>query len=69
MKGRKAPFSILDKSNPSFRELMLTLDSVTSELHRDGVSVSKKSATVVTFEHEALFWEKKILSYDHPTSL
>ena len=62
MKDRKAPFSILDKSNPSFRELMLTLNSVTSELHRDGVGVSKKSAAVVTFEHEEE-------NPDHPKSL
>ena len=31
--------------------------------------MSKKSAAVVTFEHEALFWEKKILSNNHPKSL
>ena len=54
MKDRKAPFSILDKSNPSFRELMLTLDSVTSELHRDGVGVSKKSAAVIYLATRAL---------------
>ncbi len=69
MKDGKAPFSILDKSNPQFRELLLTLDSVTSELYRDGVGVSKKSAAAVSFEHEELFWEKKILCYDMPKSL
>ena len=30
----KAPFSILDKGNPAFRELLLTLDTVTSDLHK-----------------------------------
>ena len=31
----KGPFSILDKGNPAFRELLLTLDTVTSDLHRE----------------------------------
>ena len=40
-----------------------------SELYRDGVGVSKTTQLLWLFEHEALFWEKKILSYDHPKSL
>ena len=35
----KAPFAILDKSDLRFRELHLTLDSVSSELHRTSVGV------------------------------
>ena len=54
-KESKAPFSIFDKANPAFRELHLTLDTVTSDLHREGIGVSKKSALVISFEHENLF--------------
>ena len=32
LKESKAPFSILDNGNPAFRELLLTLDTVTSDL-------------------------------------
>ena len=42
LKEGKAPFSILDKSDHHFRELLLTLDTVTSDLHslhREGIGV------------------------------
>lgn len=44
LKDSKAPFSILDKASPSFRNLQLTLDTVTSNLHSEGVGINKKSA-------------------------
>ena len=44
----------LDKANPAL-ELHLTLDRVTSDLYREGIGVSKKSAMVIPFEHENLF--------------
>ena len=69
MKDSKAPFSILDKANPCFLELQLTLDTVTSTLHREGVGVSKKSALVISFEHEDWFREKRLLGYDTPKAL
>ena len=68
-KESKAPFSILDKGNPDFHELHLTLDRVTSDLHREGIGVSKKSAMVIPFEHENLFWEKQLLGYCTPKAL
>lgn len=68
-KESKAPFSILDKANPAFRELHLTLDRVTSDLYREGIGVSKKSAEVIPFEHENLFWEKQLLGYSTPKAL
>ena len=33
MKKDAAPFSVLDKGNPKFHELLLALNSVTSSLH------------------------------------
>ena len=32
LQGNKAPFSVLDKADPCFRELIKTLDTLTSEL-------------------------------------
>ena len=68
-KESKAPFFILDKANPAFQELHLTLDRVTSDLYREGIGVSKKSAIVIPFEHENLFWEKQLLGYSTPKAL
>ena len=59
----------MDKTNPVFQELHLTLDRVTSDLHRDGVGVMRKSALVISFEHENLFWEKQLLGYHTPKAL
>ena len=54
----KADFSIMDRSDRRFRELHLTLDSVSSELHRNGVGVNKKNAKVISKDLEDLCWEK-----------
>ena len=49
-----------NKEDPAFRELFLTLDMVTSNLHCKGVGAMKVKASVISYEHEAMFWEKKI---------
>ena len=38
-KENKAPFSVMRKDDPQFRNLSLTLDTVTSELHKQGIGV------------------------------
>ena len=58
LKEAKVPFFILDKSDHRFRELLLTLDTVTSDLHREGIGVTKKSAQVISFEHEEVLWKR-----------
>ena len=42
---------------------------MTSNLHREGVGVCKKSALVIHFEHEKVFLERKLLRCDTPKSL
>ena len=69
LKENGATFSILDKGNPAFRELHLTLDTVTSGLHRQGIGATRKNAPIISREHEVLFWEKGLLGYDSPKSL
>ncbi len=69
LKDNGAPFSIMNKEDPLFRDLFLTLDSVTSGLHREGVGATKNSATAITYDHQRIFWEKKLLGYESPKSL
>lgn len=40
--------------------------TVISDLYREGVGVSKKGASVISFEHEEVFWERKLLGWDTP---
>ena len=69
LQRNEAPFSVLDKSDSRFRDLLRTLDSVTYKLHKDGVGVVKHSARVITVEHEDVFWEKGVLGYSTPRTL
>ena len=38
LRANNAPFSMLDKKDITFKSLMMTLDSVCSELHKDGMA-------------------------------
>ena len=69
LKDNGVPFSMMNKDDPAFHEFFLTLDTVTSSLHREGVGAMKASASVISYEHQAIFWEKKLLGYDTPKSL
>ena len=64
-----APFSVLDKSDGRFGALLKTLDTLSCELHREGIGAGKKSAKVVDSEHEMLFWEKNLLGVSRPKLL
>ena len=60
---------MLDKSDPPFRDLLKTLDSVSSELHRQGIGATKQSAKVIDPVHEDIFWQKSLLGYSTPKAL
>ena len=60
---------MLDKTNPCFRDLLKTLDSVSSDLHRQGVGATKHSAPIISQEHEELFWKKGLLGLSSPKVL
>ena len=62
---RLALFSVLDKVNPCFRDLLKTLDSVSSDLHRQEIGATKHSAPITSQEHEELFWKKVFLDCLH----
>ena len=69
LKQNGATFSILDKGDPAVRELLLTLDTVTSSLHRQGIGAARKSAPIMSCEHENMLWDKALFGYDHPKTL
>ena len=50
-------------------DLLKTLDSVSSDLHRQGVGVVKESAKVIEMTHEDEFWIKGLLGYSSPKIL
>ena len=60
LQNNKAPFSVLDKTDPRFHDLLKTLDSVSSELHRNGIGATKQSAKVIEPAHEDIFWQKSL---------
>ena len=66
LQDNKAPFSVFDKKDPQFRDLMRTLDSVSGELHREGIGAQRKSASVITYEDENALWERGLLGDDSP---
>ncbi len=69
LQRNRVPFSVLDKHNVRFRELFNTLDVVSSTLHREGVVAERKSAAVIEFEHENVFWETGLLCCSSPRAL
>ena len=58
--------SVLDKADHRFRELLKTLYSLSSDLHRQGVGAMKHSAKVIDPVHEGIFWRKGLLGYSSP---
>lgn len=69
LQKNKAPFSVLDKADHRFRDILKTLDSLSSDLHRQGVGAVKQSAKVIDPVHEGLFWQKGLLGYSSPKTL
>ena len=66
LQDNKAPFSVFDKKDPQFRDLFCTLDTVSSELHREGIGAQHKSASVISYEDENVLWERGMLGDESP---
>lgn len=69
LQENKAPFSILDKDDHRFKDLLKTMDTVCSDLHRQGIGATKNSAKVIELDHEDTFWRKGLLGYSTPKIL
>ena len=57
IKSNNMPFSALDKGDYRFRDLLKTLDSVSSDLHHQGIGANRNSSPVIDSRDENLFWE------------
>ena len=69
LQRNKAPFSVVDKNDHRFRDLIKTLDSLSSDLHRQGVGAVKHNAKVIDPKHEDVFWREGLLGYSSPKVL
>lgn len=50
--ANKAPFSLFNKEDLRFHDLLNTVDSVSSELHRKGVGSQQKQSPLITREDQ-----------------
>ena len=64
-----ATFSVFDKNDARFRPLLKTLDSLSCDLHKQGVGAVRNSAKIISEEHECVFWEKNLLGFTTPKVL
>ena len=55
LQRNSASFSTMDKGDSRFRPLLKTLDSLSCELHKQGIGAVKNSANIIEKEHEAIF--------------
>ena len=69
MQAKKSPFLLLGGSDRRFRELHLTLDSVSSDLHRQSVGAVRKSAAVISVEDKEHLWERGAMGTTTPSIL
>ena len=69
LQENKAPFSILDKDDYRFKDLLKTLDTLCSDLHRQGIGSTKNSAKVIELDDEDIFWQKGLLGFSTPKLL
>ena len=68
-RSKGSTLNFLDKSDVRFKDLHLTMDSVCSQLHSKSIGAVRKSASVITYADEDLFWERGVLGLDNPRSL
>ena len=65
----KAPFSMFNKQDLVFHNLMLTMDSLSNDLHSKGIGAQWRSAEIIAHEDEDLFWAKGPLGSESPQML
>ena len=65
----KAPFSVMDKVDHRFLDIQKTLDSLSSDLHRQEVGAAKQSTNVIDPKHEDIFWQRGLLGCSSPKIL
>ena len=69
LQDNKAHFSVLNKKDPQFHDLTRTLDSVSNDLHREGISAQHESSSLITYKNENVLREKELLGDNLPRVL
>ena len=65
----KLNWKLLEVGDPDFGDIRTVLDNVMKESTAANVCVSKKQASVITFEMENKLWNSGILGQDNPDNL
>ena len=60
MQANMALFSVFIKKDVQFCDLMQTMDSVYSNLHKQRIGAQHKHVSISTHEHKAMLWEQGI---------
>ena len=68
-RDKGSTLNFLNKSDLRFKSLHLTMDSVCSKLHSEGVGAIKRSAEVISFDDEERLWQRGVLGFDNPPAL
>ena len=63
------PFDIFDKKDVRFRRFHGTMETTYQNLHKEGVGVEIRHASIISEEEEAILWERQILGCHSPKAL
>ena len=63
------PFDIFDKKDVRFRCFHGTMETTYQNLHKEGIGVEIKHASIISEEEEAILWEQQILGCHSPKAL
>ena len=63
MQDNKTPFNFFDKGDQCFRELHLTLDTISmNRMHQNRIRAARNSVQIIVAKDEEVFWDKGCLS-------
>ena len=63
------PFDIFDKKDVRFRHFYDTMETTYQNLHKEGVGVEIRHASIISEEEEVILWEWQILGCHSPKAL
>ena len=69
LQANKVPFNLFDKSDLRFRDIHMTLDTVSVSIRKEGVGTEVKHANVISMEDEDSMWEKGVIDTTSPWAL
>ena len=64
LQKNEAPFSVVDKNNHRFHDLIKVMDSLSIDLHRQGGAV--KHSAKVNSKCDDVLWQEGLIGYSSP---